>query len=118
MSVEPLRVIEIDYRQILENVLGGNPVMGKAVRSGVEPARGIEFAIDLGVAIMPVVKWRVASDEVIDVVVGIVAACSSEHKSLEIALGSALQRRGELARLDADVKTGVLGHGLDDLSGL
>jgi hypothetical protein len=37
-------MIKIDDRQVLQNVLGDNAVMGKAVCSGIDRARCIELA--------------------------------------------------------------------------
>jgi len=53
-------MVEVDDRQILQDVLCCNTVMGQPVGPGFERARDIELAIDLGAAIMQIVVRRVA----------------------------------------------------------
>src|SRR5215472_8487097 len=67
---------------------------------------------------MPIVKRRIASDDIVDVAVGIDAAGPTEHKGLEVAFRRKLQCRGELGRLNSYVETALFCHGLDDLGGL
>src|SRR6516162_390931 len=119
MSVEPLRVVEIDYRQILQNVLGGNAVMGQAVRSGVERTCGIKLTIDFIIAIMRVIVRRVTGKRIGDVAVRVgTSAGPADQNSLEITLDGMLHQGRELSSLDADVEPGVLRHGLNDLGHL
>src|SRR6516162_2597896 len=111
-GVQPFRMIEIDDREIAEEMLGDFAVMDQPLGPGLVSACGIELMIDLGIAIMPVVVWRVARDEIVDVAVRVDAAGPADRQSFEIAFCSELQCGREFGRLDTHVETALLGHGL------
>src|SRR6516162_11748119 len=105
-------MIKINYREIEQEVLRGDAVMKHAVHPGLDPARSVQLAIDLGAAIMTVVERRVAGDEVIDIAIRVDAPSPAQQKGLEITFCGKLQCRCELGRLHAHVKAALLGHGL------
>jgi len=79
--------------------------MGQAVGSGIDRARHIELAINLGVAIVLIVEGRVTSEDGGDVPVRVDAPAPTPQERLEIAVCGMLLRRSELGGLDAKCRS-------------
>ena len=86
--VEPFVVPEVDDRAVGERVLGNLGVVRQALGRRVGGARRVEFAVDLGVAVMRRVqrRRRLAADKIVDVAVRVGTPAPANQVRFELAL--------------------------------